>query len=190
MQAAIFGMEMFEVNLRGRHFKLFTDHKPLEKLGKVHTKMLNRLQQMMNQFLFEIIYKQGNKMPADFLSWNAVNSIKFDLPTYAKEQDKDEILRGLRLYLLNKSLPTNKTLAQLVHRMSQECFILNGVVWHHLGANHQHRSVLLVPQHLITDIFHEAHGHFMEGHFGISKTKERLLQSYYWPNMESDWKHL
>ncbi len=186
MQAAIFGMETFEVNLRGRHFKLFTDHKPLEKLGKVHTKTLNRLQQMMNQFSFEIIYKQGNEMPADFLSRNAVDSIKFDLPTYAKEQDKDEILRGLRLYLLNKSLPTNKTLAQLVHRMSQECFVLNGVIWHRLGANHQHRSVLLVPQHLIPDILHEAHGHFLAGHFGISKTKEQLLQSYYWPNMESD----
>jgi hypothetical protein len=186
MQAAIFGMETFEVNLKGRHFKLFTDHKPLEKLGKVHTKTLNQLQQMMNQFSFEIIYKQGNEMPADFLSRNAVDSIKFDLPTYAREQDKDEILRGLRLFLLNKSLPTNKTLAQLLHRMSQECFVLNGVVWRRLGANYQRRSVLLVPQHLIPDILHEAHGHFLAGHFGISKTKERLLQSYYWPNMESD----
>jgi hypothetical protein len=43
-----------------------------------------------------------------------------------------------------------------------------------------------VPQHLIPDILHKAHGHFLAGHFGISKTKERLLQSYYWPNMESD----
>ena len=70
--------------------------------------------------------------------------------------------------------------------MSQECFVLNGVVWRRLNANHQHRSVLMVPQHLIPDILHEAHGHFLAGHFGISKTKERLLQSYYWPNMESD----
>jgi len=63
---------------------------------------------MMNQFSFEIIYKQGNEMPADFSSWNTVDSIQFDLPTYAREQDKDEILQGLRLYLLNKSLPMNK----------------------------------------------------------------------------------
>ncbi len=61
MQAAIFGMETFEVHLKGRQFKLFTDHKPLEKLGKVHTKTLNRLQQMMNLFSFEIIYKKVKK---------------------------------------------------------------------------------------------------------------------------------
>jgi hypothetical protein len=129
MQAAIFGMETFEVHLKGRHFKLFTDHKPLEKLGKVHTKTLNRLQQMMNLFSFDIIYKQGSKMPADFLSQNAVDAIQFDLSTYAKEQDKDELLRNLRLYLLNKILPTNATLSQLIYRLAQDCFVLNGVVW-------------------------------------------------------------
>jgi hypothetical protein len=95
MQAAIFGMETFEVHLKGRHFKLFTDHKPLEKLGKVHTKTLNRLQQMMNLFSFKVIYKKGDKMPADFLSRNAVDAINFDLGSYAREQNKDDILRSL-----------------------------------------------------------------------------------------------
>jgi hypothetical protein len=61
MQAAIFGIETFEVHLKGRRFKLFTDHKPLEKLSKVHTKTLNRLQQIMNLFSFEIIYKKAKK---------------------------------------------------------------------------------------------------------------------------------
>ena len=70
--------------------------------------------------------------------------------------------------------------------MSQDCFVLDGVVWKRLGANLQHRSVLLVPQHLIPEILHEAHGHLLAGHFGVTKTKQRLLQSYYWPNMERD----
>jgi hypothetical protein len=129
MQAAIFGMETFEVHLKGRHFKLFTDHKLLEKLGKVHTKTLNRLQQMMNLFSFDIIYKQGSEMPADFLSRNAVDAIQFDLSTYTHEQDKDKLLRNLRLYLLNKILPTNATLSQIIYRLAQDCFVLNGVVW-------------------------------------------------------------
>ena len=186
MQAAIFGMETFEVHLKGRHFKLFTDHKPLEKLGKVHTKTLNRLQQMMNLYSFEVIYKKGDEMPADFLSRNAVDAIKFDLGTYAREQNKDYLLRGLRLYLLNKVLPDNNKIAKLIYNMSHDCFVLNGVVWKRLGISHQHRSVLLVPQHLIPDILHEAHGHLLAGHFGVSKTKQRLLQSYYWVNMEKD----
>jgi hypothetical protein len=43
-----------------------------------------------------------------------------------------------------------------------------------------------VPQHLIPYILHEVHAHFLAGHFSISKTKEHLWQSYYWPNMERD----
>ena len=112
-----------------KQFKLFTDHKPLEKLGKVHTKTLNRLQQMMNLFSFEIIYKKGEEMPADFLSRNAVDAISSDLQSFAQEQNKDEILRHLRLYLLNRVLPENNKIAQLVYKMPQDCFVLNGVVW-------------------------------------------------------------
>jgi hypothetical protein len=42
--AAVWGMEVFNEYLRGKQFILFTDHKPLEKLGHLHTKTLNRLQ--------------------------------------------------------------------------------------------------------------------------------------------------
>jgi hypothetical protein len=88
--------------------------------------------------------------------------------------------------LLNKVLPDNNQLAQLYYKMLQDCFVLDGVFWKCLGANQQHRLVLLVPQHLIPDILHEAHAHLFAGHFGVSKTKQHLLQSYYWPNMEWD----
>jgi hypothetical protein len=50
---------------------------------------------MMNLFSFEVIYKKGDGMPADFLSHNAVDTIQFDLSTYAKEQNKDDILCSL-----------------------------------------------------------------------------------------------
>ncbi len=140
----------------------------------------------MNLFSFEIIYKKGEEMRADFLSRNAVDAISSDLSSFAKEQNKDEILKHLRLYLLNRVLPENNKIAQLVYKMAHDCFVLNGVVWKQLGSNLQHRSVLMVPQHLIKSILAEAHGNLLLGHFGISKTKHRILQSYYWPNMDKD----
>jgi len=77
-------------------------------------------------------------MPADFLSRNAVDAIQFNLDSYAREQNKDDLLQSLQLYLLNKVLPENNKIAQLVYKMSHDCFVLNGVVWKCLGANCQH----------------------------------------------------
>jgi hypothetical protein len=43
-----------------------------------------------------------------------------------------------------------------------------------------------VPAALVDHLVHEAHTSQLTGHEGISKTKERLLQSYFWPNMDAD----
>ncbi len=131
---------------------------------------------MRNLFSFKIIYKKGDEMTADFLSHNAVDTIKFDLTSFVQEQNKDKILRNLSLYLLNKVLSENNRIAQLVYKMSQDCFVLNGVIWKHFGPVQQHHSVLLVPQHLIKEVLAEAHGHLLDGHFGVNKTKQWLLQ--------------
>ena len=56
LAAAVFGVEKFRVYLKGRHFTLHTDHKPLERLSKVHTKTFNRLEQLISEFSFKIVY--------------------------------------------------------------------------------------------------------------------------------------
>jgi hypothetical protein len=66
--AAVWGMEVFNEYLRGKQFILFTDHKPLEKLGHLHTKTLNRLQTALLEHDFVVQYKKGTNMPADYLS--------------------------------------------------------------------------------------------------------------------------
>jgi len=53
MQILVYRMNHFSSYLNGQHITLFTNHKPLEKLTKVHTKMLNRLQEPMLEFYFE-----------------------------------------------------------------------------------------------------------------------------------------
>jgi hypothetical protein len=69
-------MEHYEVHLKGKHFVVYTDHKPLVKLGTVHNKTLNQMQEAMNQFDFEIVYQKGSEMPANFLSRNVVEIIQ------------------------------------------------------------------------------------------------------------------
>ena len=64
MQAVCWGIQHFDVHLRGRKFVVYSDHKPLEKLSLVHSKTLNRLQQIMNEYDFLIQYKNGKEMPA------------------------------------------------------------------------------------------------------------------------------
>ncbi|MFN9939709.1 MAG: RNase H-like domain-containing protein [bacterium] len=41
--AAVWGTDVFNEYLKGKKFILFTDHKPLEKMGHLHTKTMNRL---------------------------------------------------------------------------------------------------------------------------------------------------
>jgi hypothetical protein len=127
MQAAICGMEHFGTYLRGREFTLFTDHRPLEKLGKVHTKTLNRLQEIMNTYDFEIMCKKGCKMPADHLSRNLVSTISWEASQLQQAQAADPLLKALKKFLLNSQLPHDPKCQTLVRHFANDCFIEDGM---------------------------------------------------------------
>jgi hypothetical protein len=61
IDAVVWGMEYYQEHLKGRWFILYTNHKPLESLGTLHTKTMNRLQLAMMDFDFEIRYKRAQK---------------------------------------------------------------------------------------------------------------------------------
>jgi hypothetical protein len=105
--AAVWGMDFFNEYLRGKQFILYTDHKPLEKLGHLHSKMMNRLQTALLEHDLVIQYKKGSNMPADYLSrlpgskeavsristFNPFQSNLFEL------QMKDEHLQMLQTFM-------------------------------------------------------------------------------------------
>ena len=189
MMAAVWGMDHFSTYLKGRKFTLFTDHKPLEKLGAVHTKTLNRLQQAMLEYDFVIQYKKGEEMPADFLSRNVCEAIDVFTPDLPRLQLEDPVIKLLRDFVESQSIPTNisATDKQILQKIGQECFLENGILWRRINKTEGlPRTVLVVPTSLRDSLIQEAHGNMLSGHEGIAKTKERLLHSYYWPNMERD----
>ena len=66
-------MDHYDVYLKGKHFALYTDNKPVSVLKPVHVKTLHRLEENLRAFDFEIIYRKGNEMLSDFSSRQIVN---------------------------------------------------------------------------------------------------------------------
>jgi hypothetical protein len=104
--AAVWGMDFFNKYLKGKRFILYTDHKPLKKLGHLHSKTLNRLQTALLEHDFVIQYKKGSNMPADYLSrlpgaQENIASISafdpFQVDLY-ELQMQDEILHGIQTF--------------------------------------------------------------------------------------------
>jgi hypothetical protein len=99
--AAVWGMDFFNKYLKGKRFILYMDHKPLEKLGHLHSKTLNRLQTALLQHDFVIQYKKGTKMPADYLSRlpgakENIDSISAFDPFQYDLQMQDKILQSIQ----------------------------------------------------------------------------------------------
>ena len=188
MQAALWAMDHFHVYLKGQHFTLMTDHKPLETMGTIHTKTLNRLQEAMNTiYSFNIVYKKGAEMPADFLSRQAIDSISWENNSLKQAQQQDPMLQAIINFLYNRVLPTTNVLQGLVKMYANDCFMENGLLWRRLKRQGDTAHIVLfVPENMKTDILAEAHGGQFTGHDGIFKTKERILQCYYWPGMDKD----
>jgi hypothetical protein len=67
-------MEYYQEHLRGRRFILYTDQKSLETLENFNKRTVNQLQPAAMDFDFDIRYKKGSEMPADFLS-RSINEI-------------------------------------------------------------------------------------------------------------------
>ena len=87
------GIEYFQVYLTGKHFYLYTDHKPIKKLSSVHKRTLNRLQQMMMEYSFRIRYKPGkDNVVADNLSRNPISAIDIGRKELIELQEKVELI--------------------------------------------------------------------------------------------------
>jgi hypothetical protein len=46
--------------------------------------------------------------------------------------------------------------------------------------------VQFLPHFVVPDILEEMDGSLLSGHDGLLKTKERALQCFYWPNMDTN----
>ena len=157
MAAASWGIEHFSVYLVGKRFTLCTDHKPLETLSTTHTKTLNRLQQLMLEYEFDIEYKKGeDNTVADFLSRNvvklewldaehAISAVHADLEEFRLAQDEDLQARTIKEFLkLENSVKL--TQSKQTQQLAEGCFENDdGILMKEIEVNSRKRTVVWPP---------------------------------------------
>ena len=186
MDAVVWAMEYYQEHLRGRRFIVYTDHEPLESMGTLHTKTLNRLTLAMLDFDFEIRYKKGSEMPADFLSrsFNQTCAISILDKDWVDMQGKDTQCKLIKEALEKKW--AYKFPMPIWYKKAEElakiAVIRNNILWIKTKAN----LVIYVPYSLRHELMTSAHGDLMVGHDGVKKCKERITECYYWPDMDND----
>ncbi len=197
--AAVWGMEIFNEYLRGKQFILFTDHKPLEKLGHLHTKTLNRLQTALLEHDFVVQYKKGTNMPADYLSRLPslpVNAI--DMPIMAafdpftpdlqmlqcQDLDLQAVFQFLKFGNWPESLSKQK-IRVLAAFAPKVFFDKNQLAWIRLEDHNYPRTALWLPERYRQEASCETHDSIFAGHNAALKTYMKLTTLYYWPNVYS-----
>jgi Integrase core domain/Integrase zinc binding domain len=192
-------MEVFNEYLRGKQFILFTDHKPLEKLGHLHTKTLNRLQTALLEHDFIVQYKKGTNMPADYLSRlpslpvNAMdipNINAFDpfTPDLQMLQHQDQDLQAIFHFSKFQTWPdslTKQKIRVLAALAPKVFFDKQKVACIHLEDHNYPRTALWLPERYRKEALCETHDSIFAVHNAALKSYMKLTTSYFWPNVYS-----
>ena len=198
MAAANWGIDYFDVYLRGNHFTLFTDNKPLTTLTTRQTKSLHDIQIQMMKYSFDTKYFAGHLNPADWLSRN-VHMIETNtqittqtfFPNFEAlelQQRTDPFTSSMKNYLNHGELPIyDSTLSSLVKRYAPNCFLKDDLVCIKFQREGQlAETVPICPAELQSQMLSEAHCSATGGHAKNFKTYSRILQLTWWPGLFAD----
>jgi hypothetical protein len=118
-------------------------------------------------------------------------NLMFRLSTFSKKmskslQNEDPFIRSISDYIQFGKNPLDSHQSAYVRSVAPSCCIENKIIWRQISRhNMPHKNVLLLPLSLSDEVIHDTHTSLLSGHEGISRNKERLLQNYFWPNMEA-----
>jgi hypothetical protein len=197
--AAVWGMDIFNEYLKGKMFILYTDQKPLKKMGHLHTKTMNQLQAALLEHNFVIQYKKEAVMPADYLSRlptanpDTIAEITqcFDpfQPDLIELQKANVDLQRMNHFRVHgqRQADVSKAQAKYLQNLAIKLFQdAHHVVWIRLDDYKCPRTALYLPEKYQKTSLWEAHNHRFGGHNAALTTYIRISSSYYWPKLWSD----
>ncbi len=197
MAAIVWAIDHFSVYLAHSHFTVFTDHKPIPKMSKVHKKTFHRLHQLMNEYRCEIVYKKGaDNAVADALSRNAIISPINTFAPFRSIQQLAELQRAdpfcAQLIAAVKSPTAAKhadpQFSKAIHYFAPFCSIQpNNLLSISASTSHDgFKPRIVIPKAAQQDIIFEAHCSRFSGHQSTNKTLMRIQEHYWWLSMAAD----
>jgi hypothetical protein len=213
MGCICWAVEHWHTYLYGKKFTVFTDHRPLMSLSKVNKRTLNRLQEILSLYQFELAYKRGTtNVVADSLSRNPLPRSDFSEP-HLKDYNLCEIVR--RDEAANTDFASQNGIETLLIMQDDEAIVkdvkavLFGHSLHPTMTVEQKRKInslvsvleldpvtgLLVrkdnkaiyaPKTARNELLHLAHSSKIGGHMGAEKVNGRLKVNFWWPKMQAD----
>jgi hypothetical protein len=181
-------MDMFNEYLKGKKFILFTE--PLEKMGHLHNKTMNRLQASLLEHDFVMQYKKGAIMPADYLSClPSTDENKLAEVTQCFDPFQPELidlqkadLEKMHHFQTKGEWPSNvsKSNANYLQNLAAKLYQdANKIVWIRSDNYKYLRTALFLPEKFLKMALCEAHSHQFGGHNAALKTYIQLMSSYY-----------
>jgi transposase InsO family protein len=192
LAACTWAVDHWSVYLAGdKPFVLLTDHRPVEKMTRLHKKTLNRLQQQMLEYNFIVQYRKGDANGApDALSRNPVDSLRVLSPTAdtVAEQKKDPLSAAILAYLEGGWLPSNSAEAKRVLHYAPHCSRgeQGELLFTLTRKNFPTNLVVWAPPNMRGDIILACHASRFAGHCSEFRTVERIRHRFFWPGMVSD----
>ena len=191
--AVVASIKEFYPYLYGFPFTVVTDHNPLTSLKGLKDTggRLTRWLMFLQQFNFDLKYKQGSKHTnADALSRQKPTTPPVSVITNISplSVSKDDLIQlqkeDSQLSAVREHIEQGTTLPKCPPGLLR-CYLQEGVLCRQYkesstGAIHVQ---FVIPQSLKDTIVKEAHG---LGHLGIKKTLNIIKTRFYWPGYEAD----
>ena len=118
-------------------------------------------------------------MPADFLSRNAIEAVGIVNGNWKIAQEQDEYCE-----IVNQHMSKKKNCQCKQLEVAKSCFMKNGILWRRLTRHGKQKTLLGTPASLRDKIIKDTQRDMMTGQESVNKTKERILASYWWLEMD------
>ena len=185
-----------------KHVKVYayTDHKPVANhaLTQPQNSTLSNLQQRLNQYDVEVIYRPGEENAGpDYLSRNAIEvatvseeALEPIVPVNIIEAHKNcEVVKAFKMFLTEKKFPKelDKYHSDLIRLFASKAYFRDGLLYFtETRRGQQARSRLWAPPNIRTSVIALAHKPTLSGHWATERTVEKVLDTYYWPTIAAD----